>query len=220
MPHSPSTPPTAAASTATPAAAAPPMLVTPCTLEGRHVRLEPLELEHMDELWEVAQAPELWRWTATKIHSREALRDYLVSALADRERGVALPFTTRDAATGRAIGSTRFGNISTRDRRVEIGWTFVGLPWQRTGVNTEAKYLMLRHAFETWGCVRVELKAGRLNERSRAAIRRIGGVEEGTLRRHMYSGDGSWRDTVYYSILDDEWPVVKARLEGMLAARR
>lgn len=201
-------------------AAAPPMLVTPCTLEGRHVRLEPLELEHIDELWEVAQAPELWRWTAAKLHSREALRDYLAPALADRERGVALPFTMRDAATGRAIGSTRFGSISTRDRRVEIGWTFVGLPWQRTGVNTEAKYLMLRHAFETWGCVRVELKAGRLNERSRAAIRRIGGVEEGTLRRHMYSGDGSWRDTVYYSILDDEWPTVKARLEEMLAARR
>ena len=101
----------------------------------------------------------------------------------------------------------------------EIGWTAISPTYQRTAVNTEAKYLMLRHAFETWGCVRVELKAGRLNERSRAAIRRIGGVEEGTLRRHMYSGDGSWRDTVYYSILDDEWPAVKARLEGMLAAR-
>src|SRR5690349_9003556 len=113
-----STTPTAAASTP-PAATMPPMLVTPCTLEGRHVRLEPLELEHVDELWAVAQAPELWQWTAAKLHSREALRDYLAPALADRERGVALPFTTRDATTGRAIGSTRFGSISTRDRRVE-----------------------------------------------------------------------------------------------------
>lgn len=220
MTRSTSTTPAATADTATPAAAAPPMLVGPCTLEGRQVRLEPLELEHVDELWEVARAPELWQWTAAKLHSRDALRDYLAPALADRERGVAVPFTTRDVATGRAIGSTRFGNISTRDRRVEIGWTFVGLPWQRTGANTEAKYLMLRHAFESWGCVRVELKAGRLNERSRAAIRRIGGVEEGTLRRHMYSSDGSWRDTVYYSILDDEWPAAKARLEAMLSGGR
>lgn len=193
------------------------MIVTPCTLAGRHVRLEPLELSHAEELLDVALDPELWRFTAKRIDSPEAMRSYLERAMAERDAGVSLPFITREATSGRAIGSTRFLNISRDDRRVEIGWTWIGKRWQRTGANTEAKYMMLRHAFETWECVRVELKAGTLNERSRAAIKRIGGVEEGTFRRHMRSADGSWRDTVYFSILDREWPDVKKRLEERLA---
>ncbi len=193
------------------------MIITPCTLAGRHVRLEPLELSHVDELLEVALAPELWRFTTGRVDSREALANYVTRAVAERDAGVSLPFITRESGSGRAIGSTRFGNISRDDRRVEIGWTWVGTQWQRTAANTEAKYLMLSHAFETWGCVRVELKTSTLNERSRAAIKRIGGVEEGILRRHMRNADGTWRDTVYFSILDHEWPAAKQRLEERLA---
>jgi RimJ/RimL family protein N-acetyltransferase len=192
------------------------MIVAPCTLSGRHVRLEPLAMAHADALWAVGNDPELWRFTITRVDSPEAMRDYVATALAEQEAGIALPFVTLEAPTGRVIGSTRFHTISPQDRRVEIGWTWLGRSWQRTAANTEAKYLMLRHAFETWGCVRVELKTSRLNERSRAAIRRIGGVEEGILRRHRRNADGTWRDTVYYSILDDEWPAVKQRLESWL----
>lgn len=193
------------------------MIVSPCTLAGQHVRLEPLELSHAEELLEVALEPELWRFTTRRIDSPEALRTFLETAVAERDAGVSLPFVTREAASGRAIGSTRFLDISRHDRRVEIGWTWIGKRWQRTAVNTEAKYLMLRHAFETWECVRVELKTSTLNERSRAAIERIGGVEEGIFRRHMRNADGTWRDTIWFSILDREWPDVKQRLEGRLA---
>ena len=193
------------------------MVVAPCTLAGRHVRLEPLTERHAEALWAVGRDPELWRFTITRVDSPETMRNYVATALAEQEAGLALPFVTMETSSGRVIGSTRFHTISPEDRRVEIGWTWLGRPWQRTAANTEAKYLMLRHAFETWGCVRVELKTSRLNERSRAAIRRIGGVEEGILRRHRRNADGTWRDTVYYSILDDEWPAVKQRLESSLA---
>jgi RimJ/RimL family protein N-acetyltransferase len=193
------------------------MIVAPCTLAGRHVRLEPLELSHADELLEVALEPELWRFTTRRVDSPEMLRSYLETAMAERDAGVSLPFITRDAASGRAIGSTRYLNISRHDRRVEIGWTWIGKRWQRTAANTEAKYMMLRHAFETWECVRVELKTSTLNDRSRAAIERIGGVEEGIFRRHTRNADGTWRDTIWFSIIDREWPDVKQRLEERLA---
>jgi RimJ/RimL family protein N-acetyltransferase len=193
------------------------MIVAPCTLAGRHVRLEPLELSHADELLEVALEPELWRFTTRRVDSPEMLRSYLETAMAERDAGDSLPFITRDAASGRAIGSTRYLNISRHDRRVEIGWTWIGKRWQRTAANTEAKYMMLRHAFETWECVRVELKTSTLNDRSRAAIERIGGVEEGIFRRHTRNADGTWRDTIWFSIIDREWPDVKQRLEERLA---
>jgi RimJ/RimL family protein N-acetyltransferase len=199
------------------AAASSSMIIAPCRLAGCYVVLEPLETSHAEELLEVALEPELWRFTTRRIDSGEALRNYLDIAMAERDAGVSLPFITREAGSGRAIGSTRFLNISRNDRRVEIGWTWIGKRWQRTAANTEAKYLMLRHAFETWECVRVELKTSTLNERSRAAIKRIGGVEEGIFRRHMRNADGTWRDTVYFSILDREWPDVKKRLEERLA---
>lgn len=189
----------------------------PVTLEGALVRLEPLELTHVDELWPVAADPDLWRLTATRVGSRDDLARYIRIALDERARGTAVPFVTRLRATGLAIGSTRFGNIAAEHRRVEIGWTWIGRAWQRTGANVEAKRLMLAHAFERWGVIRVELKTSRLNERSREAMRRIGAIEEGILRRHMINEDGSIRDSVYYSILDDEWPAVRDALDRRLA---
>lgn len=187
------------------------------TLAGRHVRLEPLSPEHVPGLCEVGLDPELWRWTLAVIRTPEEMRAYVETALRERDEGRALPFATVDVASGRAIGSTRFGSVSMADARVEIGWTWVARPWQRTPANTEAKYLMLRHAFETLGCVRVELKTDALNARSRAAILRVGAREEGVLRKHMRSQGGRMRDTVYFSILDDEWPGVRAGLEARLA---
>jgi RimJ/RimL family protein N-acetyltransferase len=196
------------------------MRVEPVTLEGTHVRLEPLALErHWDGLRAVGLDPELWRWTVSKVEAEEDLRRYLESALRDQAAGHALPFATVERARGRVVGSTRFGAIAVRHRRVEIGWTWLARPWQRTAFNTEAKYLMLSHAFEVWGCRRVELKTDARNERSRAALLRIGCREEGTFRKHMVTDRAGVRDTVYYSIVDDEWPVVKAGLEGMLARR-
>lgn len=188
----------------------------PVTLEGRVVRLEPLTLEHLDQLCEVALDEDLWRWTTTQVRTRDELRQYIEAALHSQQQGTALPFATIDRASGRAIGSTRYGNVELRDRRVEIGWTWVGRPWQRTAVNTEAKYLMLRYAFETLGCIRVELKTDALNERSRRAIARIGAKEEGLLRQHMITASGRLRDTVYFSVIDREWPEVKATLEARL----
>jgi RimJ/RimL family protein N-acetyltransferase len=190
--------------------------VQPITLEGQVVRLEPLTPDHLDQLCEVALDEDLWRWTTNQVRTRDELREYIAAALHSQQQGTALPFVTIERASGRAIGSTRYGNIEMRDRRVEIGWTWVGRPWQRTVVNTEAKYLMLRHAFETLGCIRVELKTDALNERSRRAIQRIGAREEGVLRQHMITASGRLRDTVYFSVIDREWPEVKAALEARL----
>ena len=193
------------------------MDLSPVTLAGRHVRLVPLTLEHVPALWEVGNDDDLWRWTLSHPRSEDDMRRYVQAALDRRAEGGAMPFATLEAATGRVIGSTRYHNIEPPHRRVEIGYTFVARPWQRTPANTEAKFLMLRHAFESLGCVRVELRTNALNQRSRNAILRIGGVEEGTLRRHMADDAGRFRDTVYFSILDDEWPGVKERLEARLA---
>ena len=191
-------------------------MVDPVILEGRVVRLEPLTLGHVDALAAVGCDPALWTWVPAPVATRGDMQRYVESALADQARGVAAPFAQVDRATDRVAGSTRFGNIALEHRRVEIGWTWVGAPWQRTALNTEAKWLLLRHAFETLGCERVELKTDALNARSRAAIERIGAREEGTLRRHVLTASGRWRDTVYYSILRDEWPAVAERLQARL----
>lgn len=193
------------------------MRVEPVVLAGMHVRLEPLEGAHLDALCEVGLDGELWRWTGARVETREDMRRYIEEALALRVAGDAIPFVTVERAGGRVVGSTRFANIARAHRRVEIGWTWVARPWQRTAVNTEAKLLMLAHAFDTWGCNRVELKTDALNERSRQAIARIGAVEEGTLRGHMVVSGGRVRDTVYFSILATEWPSVRARLQERLA---
>jgi RimJ/RimL family protein N-acetyltransferase len=194
------------------------MSVTPVTLEGRHVRLEPLRRDHLAGLAEVGLNPELWRWIPTAVRTKEEMASYIETALQEQERGVSLPFALVEKTTGQAIGSTRYGNIDRTHHRVEIGWTWVALEWQRTAANTEAKYLLLRHAFESLDCLRVELKTDSLNERSRAAILRIGAQEEGIFRNHMITESGRIRHSVYFSIIDSEWPGAKARLEAKLSS--
>jgi RimJ/RimL family protein N-acetyltransferase len=192
------------------------MNVSPVTLEGRHVRLEPLSQAHHADLSAVGLAEELWRWIPTPVRTREEMSAYIQTALDEQARGVSIPFALIEKAGNRAIGSTRYGNIDRTHHRVEIGWTWVAPAWQRTAVNTEAKYLLLRHAFETLGCIRVELKTDSLNEESRNAILRIGAREEGTFRNHMITASGRIRHTVYFSVLDSEWPEVKSRLQSRL----
>ena len=193
------------------------MNVLPVILEGSHVRLEPLSMDHHAALCEVALDESLWEWTPGAMRTTDDVHNYIAKALRAQSAGAALPFATVERTSGRVVGGTRYANISTDDRRVEIGWTFVAARWQRTPINTEAKYLMLRHAFETWNCIRVELKTDVLNDRSRRAIERLGAKQEGILRSHMIMDTGRVRDTVYYSILQSEWPDVKSRLEAMLA---
>lgn len=192
------------------------MDIRPVTLEGRVVRLEPLSIVHHAPLCEIGLERELWQWIPERVTTPEEMRSYIEAALAAQASGTALPFATIERASGRAIGSTRFGNFDRANRRAEIGWTWLGIPWQRTAANTEAKYLMLCHAFETWKCIRVELKTDSLNERSRRAILRLGAKEEGMLRQHVVTWSGRLRHTVYFSILDSEWPGVKAALESKL----
>ena len=194
------------------------MEFTPTVLEGRHVRLEPLDLaRHWDGLRAIGVEPELWRFTAAKVRSEADLCRYLEKAVDEQKRGVSLPLVHVQRSSGRVAGSTRFGNITREHRRVEIGWTWLGLDFQRTALNTEAKYLMLRHAFEVEGCMRVEFKTSSTNLKSQSAMRRLGLVEEGTFRKWMFNEDGTPRDTVWFSCTDDEWPAMKARLEGVMA---
>jgi len=196
------------------------MVVAPVVLEGQHIRLEPLQKNHLAGLAAVGLDPELWRWIPTPVRTIDEMAGYIETALREKEQGASLPFALVERQTGRPIGSTRYGNIERINRRVEIGWTWVTREWQRTAANTEAKYLLLKHAFETLGCIRVELKTDSLNERSRAAILRIGAREEGTFRNHMITASGRIRHTVYFSIVDSEWPGVKARLKTMLHSAR
>ena len=196
------------------------MVVSPVVLEGPHVRLEPLAKAHLAGLVAVGLDEELWRWIPTPVRTREEMAAYIETALDEQAQGVASPFAIVEKCTSRAIGSTRYGSIDRAHHRVEIGWTWVARDWQRTAMNTEAKYLLLKHAFETLGCMRVELKTDSLNERSRAAILRLGAREEGIFRNHMITASGRIRHTVYFSIIDSEWPAVKARLEAKLNSHR
>jgi len=193
------------------------MDIRPVTLQGTAIRLEPLALEHVPGLARVGLDPDLWRWVPTLVASPAEMRDYVEQALEEQRQGSALPFAIIEQAGGQVIGSTRYGNIDRGNRRLEIGWTWVAPAWQRTRANTEAKLLLLAHAFETLGAFRVEFKTDALNERSRRAILRLGATEEGTLRRHvLVPRSGRVRDTVYFSILDHEWPAVRARLAARL----
>ncbi len=190
----------------------------PVTLRGKLVRLEPLELEHVRALSEEGLDPDIWELNPRSIVVEKDLRSYVSDAIADRESGISIPFAIVENESGQAIGSTRYANMDSHSRRLEIGWTWIFPSWQRTGVNTECKLLLLTHAFEKLGCARVELKTDTLNQRSRDAILRLGAKEEGIFRKHVLTYSGRWRDTVYYAILDDEWPVVKQRLLNKTAA--
>ena len=193
------------------------MKVEPVVLQGTAVRLDPMAIDHVAALARVGLEPELWRWIPTQVTSEEEMRAYVQTALAEQSRGMALPFVIVDQAGGQVIGSTRYGNIERAHRRLEIGWTWLTPAYQRTRANTEAKLLLLAHAFETLGAIRVELKTDALNTQSRNAILRIGSKEEGTFRQHMVTASGRLRDSVYFSILDGEWPAVKAKLLARLA---
>jgi N-acetyltransferase len=192
------------------------MQVSPVVLEGRYVRLEPMIIDHVQALAQVGLDEELWRWIPVPVRTAADMKAYVETALQERDAGTAVAFVQIERASGRVVGSTRYANIDRTHHRVEIGWTWVAPPWQRTVINTEAKYLLLRHAFESLGCIRVELKTDSLNERSRAAIVRIGAVQEGIFRNHMITSSGRIRHTVYFSIIDSEWPRVKTRLEARL----
>ena len=192
------------------------MQIKPLTLEGKYVRLAPLKLSHLNELYEAASDKSLWLWTINVVENREDMLRYIETALGEFERKVSLPFVTIEKSSGKIIGSTRFGNLDATHRKAEIGWTWINPRWQRTNVNTEAKLLMLTHAFEIWKCVRVELKTDVLNEKSRTAIRRLGAKEEGVLRQHQITDAGRFRDTVYFSIIDSEWHSVKDDLQSKL----
>ncbi len=193
--------------------------LVPVVLEGSHVRLEPLALEHVDALAEVALDPALWEWTIASVTTREEMAAYVRTALEWQAEGHALPFATIEKETGRVVGTTRFGNYEPSHKRIEIGWTTVAKPWQRSSINTEAKLLMLSHGFDALGLNRIELKTDALNHQSRAAILRLGAREEGVLRQHAITSTGRVRDSIYYSILAEEWPVVRSKLRARLVVR-
>lgn len=191
-----------------------PIDIKPVTLSGTSVRLEPMTLAHAAALSRVGLEPELWRWIPSPVTTAEEMHRYVTTALDELQRGVSLPFVIVDQASGQIIGSTRYGNIEVAHRRLEIGWTWLTPAFQRSRANTEAKLLLLTHAFEILGMHRVELKTDALNAKSRAAIGRIGATQEGIFRRHMITASGRVRDTVYFSIIDSEWPAIKAKLIG------
>jgi RimJ/RimL family protein N-acetyltransferase len=182
------------------------------------VRLEPLRPEHAPMLWEIAKnhLSHLFQWVPYRLESLPDFKEFNRRVLDEQSRGLSIPFATFQRNPNQIVGATRYMNMELANRKVEIGSTWIAPPWQRTMVNTEAKYLMLRHAFEVWNCLRVELKTDVENRRSRNAILRLGAKEEGTLRKHMLTWNGRQRDSVYFSILDTEWLQVKARLESKL----
>lgn len=194
-----------------------PTRIEPVTLTGSRVRLEPLEPAHVAGLAEIALDPALWQWTLARPTDEAGIRAWTETAIANRAAGTELPFATIDLATGRPIGSSRYLNIVLEHRRLEIGWTWVAPAWQRTGANREAKLLMLTHAFDTLGCRRVEFKTDSLNEPSRTALLGIGAQFEGIFRNHMVMPGGRMRHSAYFSVIDEEWPDVRARLERSLA---
>jgi len=193
-------------------------IAVPITLEGSVVRLEPIRRDHADLFWAAAKdnLDDIFQWIPYRMKSRDDFKLLIEKAFAEQDRGESVVFATVERSSGRTIGSTRFMNIDRANHRVEIGSTWISVAWQRSAVNTEAKYLMLRQAFEVWKCIRVELKTDALNQKSRNATLRIGAKEEGTLRKHVITWTGRVRDSVYFSILDSEWPEVKAKLEARL----
>jgi RimJ/RimL family protein N-acetyltransferase len=194
-------------------------MIEPVTLTGRHVRLEPLSLAHQDALLEAASDGELWTLPYTIVPGKETIAEYIGKTLRAQELGLEQPFTIVDLAQNKIVGSTRYTVIDEANRKVEIGYTWLARSAQRTPINTDAKYLLLRHAFENLHCIRVELITDVLNERSRAAILRLGATQEGILRNHMVMPNGRLRDSVCFSIIESEWPRVRDRLRRLLLKR-
>jgi N-acetyltransferase len=188
-------------------------------LEGELVVLEPLAREHAEGLWEAAQAPEIWRWLWPAGGSRERFDIWMKMSLEAAEEGREGPFATRERAGGKLIGSSRYLNVRPADKVLEIGWTWLTPSAWGSGANVEAKLLMLGHAFETLGCQRVEFKTDARNERSRAALAALPAQFEGIMRKHMIVPEIGVRDSAYFSVIDDEWPEVRANLRNRLAPR-
>jgi len=194
------------------------MEISPVILEGQHVRLEPLSSAHEESLIAAAGDGELWNSTVTIVPSRATIGAYIATALNAQAEGQALPFVIIQKSAGKIVGSTRYFHIERDHRRLEIGYTWLSASAQRTQVNTEAKLLLLTHAFERLGCIRVEFVTDHLNQQSRTAILRLGAKQEGVLRNHMIMPSGRYRDSVCFSIIEAEWPAVKAGLQAKLAS--
>jgi|SRR5690606_25612687 len=185
------------------------LFTSPVSFVNEKARLVPLQLEHFEDLKSIAFDESLWKFTINKIHRESDLLNYIERAIKERENRQSYPFVIYDVATGKIAGSTRYGNISPEHHRLEIGWTWYAPEFQRTGLNRACKFELLQYAFEQLNCIRVELKTGSLNQQSQTAIAKIGATKEGVLRKHMIQEDGSFRDTVYFSILQNEWPRIK-----------
>lgn len=190
--------------------------VTPVTLTGRRIRMEPLEERHLDDLARVAADVAVFRWITNTPMDAAALRGWYDQAKVSADAALEVPFATIDLASGRAIGSSRYMTIAPEHRRLEIGWTWLGTAFQRTGINREAKLLQLTHAFEALGAERVEFKTHARNVASRTALLGIGATFEGVLRHHTIMPDGSNRDSAFYGVIAPEWPTVKARLAALV----
>jgi len=188
----------------------------PIALDGEYVRLEPLRPEHTEDLIAVGLGHDLFRWFPYRIATEDDMRTFVRVSLSAQEAGTTIPFVTVERTTGRVVGSTSFLAIDRANHRLEIGATWIAPAWQRTACNSEAKYLQLRHCFEDLGCLRVEFKTDALNEKSRAALQRLGAVQEGIFRNHMICPGGRRRDSVYFSVIDSEWPELRRRLEERL----
>ena len=195
------------------------MTLQPITLAGQSIRLEPLQINHVPALAQAGLFEQLWRLQPAPVETDDDMHDYVQTALDDQRRGVGLPFVIVNMQTEQIIGSTRYMEIALAHFRLEIGATWLTPAHQRSRANTEAKLLLLDHAFESLGIKRVVFKTELLNEPSRKALARIGAIEEGTFRQHLYTASGRPRDMVYFSILEQEWPNVKAKLTASLASR-
>ena len=193
------------------------MKLEPITLSGTHVRIEPLEDHHAPGLLAAATDPVIFRWMSFSLASEENVLKFLRRVLKMREGGVALPFAILSEPSGEVIGSTGYWHVEPHHRRLEIGGSWLTPKWQRTGANTEAKLLLLQHAFESLQCIRVEFLTHILNETSRTALKRLGATEEGVLRNHMIQPDGSRRHSACFSIIAEEWPRVRSHLAERLA---
>ena len=192
------------------------MNIEPIVLEGVHIRLAPLSLSHLAPLCKVGLDEQLWYYTTIRLQTPEDMHNYIQTALREQTEGSALPFVIIEKSSDRVIGTTRFHSINKTHRRLEIGFTWIARDWQRTNVNTEVKYLMLKQAFDQYRCIRVEFKADISNELSRQSLLRIGAKQEGILRNYLLSSHKGARDLVLFSIIATEWAEVKANLEKKL----